>query len=288
MSNYSKEQDDEEISSAFEEAVEEGTERLRRSWPTLLATGVVGGIDLSVGVIAMMVVHEATGSKMLGALAFTTGFIALTLAKSELFTENFFVPVAAVVAQKARIRDLARLWGGSLLMNLAGGWIIMALLLSALPNLGATANEITAIYTELGIGWRSFALAMLGGVAITVMTWMERNSDTQLAKIIAAVSTAFVLAAVPLNHAIVSSVEMFAALIGGAEFGYIDYVAMAGWAALGNTVGGLSLVTVIRLVQVGRMPIQRERGKASQERKEKGQLDRKEQVAQPSSSSSDG
>ena len=266
MSDYSAEQDDEELESAFEKTVHEGAVRLQRSWSTLLATGLVGGIDLSIGVIALLVVKHATGSEIWGALAFTIGFIALTLARSELFTENFLVPVAAVVAQQARIRSLVRLWVGTFAMNLVGAWIVMALLLSALPELGATARETAAIYIDLGIGWRSFSLAMLGGLVITVMTWMERNSDGEGARVLSAVAASFVLAAVPLNHVVVSSVEMFAALVAGADFGYADYAGAAVWAMVGNMVGGLFLVTIIRLVQVGREPIQRERDKANDER----------------------
>lgn len=261
------EQDDSELQSAFKEAVEEGTLRLRRSWPSLLATGLVGGIDLSIGVIALLVIKDQTGSDILAALGFTTGFIALSLARSELFTENFFVPVAAVVAQTARVRDLIRLWLGTLIMNLIGGGIIMALLISAVPSLGQAAQETATFYTVIGIGWSSFALAMLGGAVITIMTWMERNSESQGPKIVGAVAASFVLAAVPLNHVIVSSLEMFAALAtGSAPFGYLDYLGFAAWATLGNTLGGLVLVTLIRLVQVGRQPIEEERARASEER----------------------
>lgn len=272
------EQDDEELQSAFKEAVDEGTVRLRRSWPSLLATGLVGGIDLSIGVIALLVVKDATGSTILGALAFTTGFIALSLARSELFTENFFVPVAAVVAQTARVRDLIRLWLGTLVMNLVGGGIIMALLINAMPSLSEVAQETATFYTVIGIGWSSFALAMLGGAVITIMTWMERNSESQGPKIVGAVAASFVLAAVPLNHVIVSSLEMFAALAtGGAAFGWLEYLGIAAWSTLGNTVGGLVLVTLIRLVQVGRQPIEQERERASQEREQASkQRDRSE------------
>ncbi|HSJ43673.1 MAG TPA: formate/nitrite transporter family protein [Euzebyales bacterium] len=116
---------DPELEGTFQAAVEEGTLRLRRSLPTLLATGLVGGIDLSIGVIALIVVEHETGSTLLAALAFTIGFIALTLARGELFTENFLVPVTAIIAHQARVRELARLWIGTGAMNLVGGWLVM-------------------------------------------------------------------------------------------------------------------------------------------------------------------
>jgi formate/nitrite transporter FocA (FNT family) len=43
---------------------------------------------------------------------------------------------------------------------------------------------------------------------------------------------------------------MFAALISGAPFGYLNWLSALGWSALGNLVGGLVLVTALRLLRV--------------------------------------
>lgn len=61
----------EEVRHAFSQVVNEGVRRLERSWPALLATGIVGGIDVSIGVFGLLVVQHLTGSKVLGSLAFT-------------------------------------------------------------------------------------------------------------------------------------------------------------------------------------------------------------------------
>jgi formate-nitrite transporter family protein len=124
-----------EVGTTFERTVDEGRGRLERTWPGLLATGAVGGVDVSVGVFALLLVHADTKSVLLSALAFSIGFIALTLAKSELFTENFLVPIAAVVARKARVAALLRLWAGTSVMNLVGGWVMMAVTIIAVPRL---------------------------------------------------------------------------------------------------------------------------------------------------------
>ncbi len=247
-----------EVGTTFERTVDEGRGRLRRTWPGLLATGAVGGVDVSIGIFALLLVHADTKSVLLSALAFSIGFIALTLAKSELFTENFLVPIAAVVARKASVADLVRLWGGTCLMNLLGGWVMMAVIITAVPRLSATAVEVARFFPELGLGRESFALAVLGGTTITLMTWMERGTKSVPAKLVAAAASAFLLAAAPLNHAIVVSLEMFAALRSGAPFGYVDWLGVFAWASLGNLVGGVGLVTVLRLVQVGRAKLEEE------------------------------
>ena len=44
---------------------------------------------------------------------------------------------------------------------------------------------------------------------------------------------------------------MFSALhTGRAPFGYVDWAQTAAWAALGDVIGGVGLVTVLQLVQV--------------------------------------
>jgi hypothetical protein len=90
-----------EVTGVYQSAVATGLARLDRTWPALLATGTIGGFDVSVGVFAYLLVETETGNRPLGSLAFTIGFIALSLGRSELFTENFLVPIAAAVAGKA-------------------------------------------------------------------------------------------------------------------------------------------------------------------------------------------
>lgn len=249
----------ESVGDTFAASVDEGTQRLDRNWVPMLSTGLVGGIDVGVGVMALLVVEHATGNRLLGALAFGIGFIALSLANSELFTENFLVPVAAVTAGSASFVALGRLWASTLLANLVGGWVLMGVLAAGVSEIRSTGVEVASHVIDLGTGREAFASAVLGGTVITLLTWMQCSTDSVTAKLVAAATAAFVLAATPLNHAIVISLEIFAALHAGAPFGYIDWLAALGWAALGNMVGGLGLVTVLRFGQVGKERIDAER-----------------------------
>jgi formate-nitrite transporter family protein len=254
-----------EVTSTFQASVDKGRERLTRSWPSLLATGAVGGIDVSIGLLAMLTVYHATGSRLLGALAFGIGFIALTLAGSELFTENFLVPVNAVVAGQARVRQLLRLWVGTLAANLAFGWIMGGLIVAGAPDLRATALEKGSHIAERGFGGSLLAAAILGGTVITLMTWMERGTPSVPAKLVAAVSAAFILGSGVVVRAVVNTLEMFAALHVGAPFGYVRTLEMLAFVTLGNAIGGLGFVTVLRLVQVGSDTVREQRSQSPQE-----------------------
>src|SRR3954452_4380236 len=92
---------EQEVEDTLQRTVEEGKRRLNRNWAPLVATGLVGGIDVATGVLALLVVEAETGNKLLAGLAFAIGFIALAMARSELFTEDFLVPVGTVIARQA-------------------------------------------------------------------------------------------------------------------------------------------------------------------------------------------
>jgi formate/nitrite transporter FocA (FNT family) len=239
------------VEETFLSVVDEGRRRMSRRLPALMFTGAVGGIDVGTGVLALLLVEHTTQSKLLGGLAFTIGFIALTLARSELFTEDFLVPVSTVIARQARLRMLLRLWVGTVVANLAGGWIFTWFIIHGYPKLSETAVSAGNYYVQLGIGLRAFCLAVLGGAVITLMTWMQHGSTSEGARIVAAIAAGFLLGAGQLDHAIVNSLLMFAALqTGHAPFGYLQWAETAGWAALGNMAGGIGLVTLLRLLQV--------------------------------------
>jgi formate/nitrite transporter FocA (FNT family) len=250
---------DQSLGPIFDRTVEEGVRRLTRTWPGLLATGWVGGMDVGIGVLALALVKHETGSTALASIAFTIGFIALTLAGSELFTENFLVPIAAVVAHRSDVRGLLRLWAGTLVTNLLGGWVLMLIVVTGLPDVRGTLVELGRHFVTIGLGWEAFCAAILGGGVITLMTWMERGTESDGAHIVAAVCAAFLLAVGSLNHAIVMSLEMFGALWAGAPFGYVAWGKAMLLACAGNMVGGIGFVTILRLVQVGRTKIEHER-----------------------------
>src|SRR3954453_4696769 len=136
----------EELQDTYDRTVEEGVYRINRSTQSLLATGAVGGLDVAMGVFALLVVRQETKSEVASALAFSIGFIALTLANSELFTEDFLVPIAAVAARRARWQNVLRLWGGTLALNLVGGWVLAAFIIGGLPQLKPAAYDLGMHY----------------------------------------------------------------------------------------------------------------------------------------------
>jgi formate/nitrite transporter FocA (FNT family) len=241
---------EEKFATALDRMIDEGTPRLERTWAAMAATGAVAGAEVSLGVLALLAVEAATGSPLLGGLAFSFGFIALLLGHSELFTEGFLVPVAVVASRKAGWLALLRFWVVVLLANVAGGWVVTWFAMQAYPNLHAQAISSASYFIDSGISVRGFSMAVLGGSAITLMTRMHNGTDSMPAKLVASFGAAFVLAGLRLGHSILDSLLIFSALhTGHAPFGYLDWLGWFAWAVLGNMVGGIGLVTLLRLVR---------------------------------------
>ncbi|WP_236826016.1 MULTISPECIES: formate/nitrite transporter family protein [unclassified Blastococcus] len=240
---------EDEIAEAFDKIVSEGAQRLHRRWREVLATGLAGGLEVAVGVLALLAVLEATGSELLAGLAFSIGFVALMLGRSELFTEGFLVPVTAVFARRASGGQLAKLWIGTLVANLVGGWLVMWLVVQGFPDLADVALESARHFVEAPLDLQSVALAFLGGSVITLMTRMQHGAHSEGGKIVASVIGGFLLAGLMLFHSILDSLLIFGALHVGAPFGYGDWLAWFWYTVLLNMAGGLLVVTLIRLVR---------------------------------------
>jgi formate/nitrite transporter FocA (FNT family) len=240
---------EDQLAEAFDTIVSEGAQRLHRTWREVLTTGLAGGLEVATGVVALLAVYAETGSHLLAGIAFGIGFIALMLARSELFTEGFLVPVTAVVAGRARLAQLGKLWGGTLVANLVGGWLVMWLVVRALPELGKTAVESATTFVDAPLDLQSVCLAVLAGSFITLMTRMQHGADSEVGKVAAAIAGAFLLAGLMLFHSILDSLIIFGALHAGAPFGYGDWLAWFWYTALLNVAGGLGVVTLLRLVR---------------------------------------
>ncbi|MEO8851933.1 MAG: formate/nitrite transporter family protein [Allobranchiibius sp.] len=240
-----------ELEETYERLVSEGHERLDRRLLPLLSTGLLGGVDVGVGVLIYLVVEAKTGDALLASLAFTVGFVALLLASSELFTENFLVPVIAVIAKVGTVAQLIRLWVVTLGANLIAGYAMAAMIVVAFPEVHDAAVKAGSHYAHLGVSWRSFFLAVLAGAVITLLTRMQHATDNLGVQAFAAVLMSFVLVGAQLFHSVLDSILMFAGLLTGkADYGYLDWLGALGWSAFGNLIGGLVLVTGIRLLRI--------------------------------------
>jgi formate/nitrite transporter FocA (FNT family) len=242
----------------FARTREEGERRLNRSPLELGATSLVAGFDVVFGVIALAAATAAisphfgaSAAHLVGSLAFGIAFVFIVVGRSELFTENFLVPITALRSGKISKLKLARLWTISPLMNIAGGAGLILIVSSqgVLPEGAAPALVDVAEHIMKLDHWSAFLSAVTGGALITAMTWMVEGVGTVGGRIIVAWIAGVLLALVSLNHVIVVTLELIFGMRFGADIGFGDVALNFVIAAGGNMLGGLLFVTLTRTSQ---------------------------------------
>ncbi len=254
--------DSESPLDVFIESVDTGISRLNRTWLEMFMSGIIGALHVTFGALAMSAVAGGfsglLGDKpatILGAAIFPIGFILLKLSRSELFTENFLVPVAPVFERREPVSKLGKLWFWTLFGNLFGA--IAFTLLVALGGIHSIGNlpiehlRHLAIYKVSRPYLSEFFSAFWAGVIITTMTWLVLAAKDQVVKMIAIWSTIFILASLSFTHVIVSTSEVFLGMVMGADISVLQWfkkIFIPG--VIGNLTGGLLFISLLHYLQI--------------------------------------
>jgi formate/nitrite transporter FocA (FNT family) len=240
----------------YEETRKEGRRRLSRPVLELAATALVGGFDVAFGVAVYGLAAGAVGGtrgRIAGAIAFGISFVFIVVGKSELFTENFLIPIAGLNPRnRGSWLKLGELWAVALVVNILGGLLIVILMTTH----GVLRSDATAPLRELArhiTGYAtltSFVSAIIAGALMTLMTWFVEGAAMSLGvRIVMAWIVGAVIVLGGFNHAIVSTIELLYGLRLGGHVAYHQLFSNLGLAVGGNLVGGLLLVTFVRAVQ---------------------------------------
>jgi formate/nitrite transporter FocA (FNT family) len=223
-----------------------------------VSTALVAGFDVVFGVIALAVIAAAFTPRLgeepahaLGALGFGIAFIFIVVGRSELFTENFLVPVTGLVRGYITKVKLAELWIISPICNIAGGTalILVASVHGVLPQgTGETLVKIAEGF-DANSAWTAFCSAIIGGALITAMTWLVEGVGSIGGRIVCAWIGGVLLTLGSINHVIVVTLEMIFGIRFGADIGALDVAQNFAVAVSGNMLGGLVFVTLTRTGQ---------------------------------------
>jgi formate/nitrite transporter FocA (FNT family) len=241
----------------YEHVEEEGRRRLTRPRLELAATALVAGFDVVFGIAAMAIAHALAAehfgesfAQLIGSLAFGIGFVFIVAGRSELFTENFFVPIAGLDRHdRGSWLRLGELWALSPVLNIVGGFLLILVLSSqgVLPHgAGGVLSSLAVDLDERS--WTTKLLsAVAAGAIITLMTWIVEGLAEEIGvKLAVAWIFGAFLSLGMFNHVIVVTLELLFGIRYGADIELSSVAGNFGLAAFGNLVGGVLFVTVTR------------------------------------------
>jgi formate/nitrite transporter FocA (FNT family)/nucleotide-binding universal stress UspA family protein len=236
----------------FQRIVAAADEEITAGSRELFFSGLAAGFAITITFLLYASLTASTdGHPILSALLYPLGFIYIIIGGYQLYTENTLPPVALTLERLVSIPALLRNWIVVLAGNFAGGTVgAVALAWGGIfsPSTAATAVSLGRKGVETAPG-ALFAKAAFAGLIVAGVVWVEYAARDTVSRIVV-VYLAFL--SVPLGnlfHIVVSYTEMMylvfvddlPLLVGLTEFAIP--------VLLGNTVGGVVLVTVVNYFQ---------------------------------------
>jgi len=246
----------------LEQEISEGLGEIRRPASGLFISGLSAGLDIGFSLFLMAVMYTYTSGRLpepivqiLVANMYAVGFIFVIIGRSELFTEHTALATLPVLNGNATLGDLARLWAIVYVANLAGATIFALLVTTVGPNLGViepSAFGWIAHHVVDHTGWVILLSAILAGWMMGLLSWLVAAGRDTISQIFLVwlVTTAIGLG--KLHHSIVGTVEVLAGIFAGQGITFADFGHFLLWTTLGNSIGGVVFVAVIKYGHVVR------------------------------------
>jgi len=253
-----KASDEESLSAAITHEVirREGQKELERPLAALGWSGLAAGLSMGFSFVAEALLRshlpETSWRPLVVKMGYPVGFLIVSLASQELYTEQTLRPIVPLMAKRTRemLRRVALLWLVVLVTNLLGALLFAWVIAETNVFRPEIREAFTAIAREALEG--PFATTLIRGIfagwLIALMVWMIPAAEAAHVFVIFVMT--WIVGVAGLSHIIAGSTEvMYLAITGRVGWGtYLgDYMVPT---LIGNTLGGVSLATAINHAQV--------------------------------------
>ncbi len=233
-----------------------GQEELKRSLAPLAWSAFAAGLTMGFSFLARGVLHRhmegLPGAYLVEGLGYTFGFLAVIIARQQLFTENTLTAVLPVMTRPSahNVGRLLRLWSVVLAFNLVGTAMFAFGLLHMQQFDTATQASFAAVGRELmaNSALEMFTKGILAGWIIAMMVWMMAATERSRLAII--VICTYVIAIGGFTHIVVGSAEAMYMVFAGQSTLAEAAFRFALPTLAGNVVGGSLIFALISHAQV--------------------------------------
>lgn len=243
-------------SQILEEQIETVLHEYKRSNLGLLMSAFTAGLEVGFSIFLMVILysqfHHTVSSEamhMLLSLAYPVGFIFIVIGRSELFTEHTTLAILPVLSGQVSVVGLFKHWGIIFIGNIIGGYLFGFLITSILPKLKLVELSAFAHLAEKMIAfewWVILCSGILAGWLMGLLSWLVTASQDTVGRILLVILVTSIIGVGGLHHSIVGSIEVFCGLITSSEIVFSEYLNFQWWTTLGNIIGGVVFVGVLK------------------------------------------
>jgi formate/nitrite transporter FocA (FNT family) len=234
----------------------QGNQELERSvaalWWSALAAGLTMGLSLMGMGLLNSRLPDGEGFKVIASFGYCAGFLAVILARQQLFTENTLTAVLPIMSKPTlgNFGRLLRLWSVVLVGNLCGT-LLVAYVMLELPIFDSKTDvaflDIGRKVMENDVS-QMFAKGIISGWMIATMVWMIPSMES--AKMWIIILVTYLMALGDFTHIVVGSLEVGYLVFAG-ELPWKDFwLVFAGPTLVGNIVGGSFIFALISHAQI--------------------------------------
>lgn len=227
----------------------------KRSTESVFTSAIIAGLEIGISYVMLMTVFAlllplvpTPYAVSLSALLYPVGFIAVVIGQSILYTEQTSLLSLPVVQGIEPVTKLLKLWMIVIIGNIIGGCLFsMTIVWLGLQMQWFEAAHIEQLADHVlnYSWWILLASAVMAGWLMGVAAWLATSARDTLSRIVLIALITACIGVLGLHHSIVGNIEVFSGLIFGST-SVTDYVVFLALALLGNTIGGVLFVTVLK------------------------------------------
>ncbi len=223
----------------------------------LYLSGLSAGLAITVTFFGYATVRAATApdpTGLLGPLLYPLGFLYIIMGRYQLYTENTLTPVTLALTRVCSVPAVLRVWVLVLAGNVSGA-AIGAYVLANTGVFDATSAASAAEIGRAGIEtawWDLVFKAVFAGWLVAGVVWLEHAVRDSIARVFLVYIVIYTIPVTGLYHVVVSVCDVAYLVFLGREnllTGLWEFVIPV---LLGNTLGGVFLVTVLNFGQLSR------------------------------------
>lgn len=240
--------------------VEEGLQELDRPAQGQFLSSLSCGLTLGIGVFGLLMFTTTLGPglasewvRLLRSVAYTVGFILAIMSQTELFTEHTTLAVFPVLAGRASVESLGRLWTLVFVGNIVGGAIIAVVIFVSGPALHVVDGKAFRTVATTFIGLSPTAVVGGGAIAgwlMALLSWIHTSVGDSISRIVVITICTFPIGFAHLPHCVAGNIEVIAGMLAGANITIAQWAQFLTLTTLGNILGGVVFVTLLNYSHV--------------------------------------